>query len=228
MILSSAWQPGQLPMVREREGKGKFMLRKDVIIAAVLWLVTTSQAVALGLGDIEVQSALNDPFRAVIELTSATDEELEKLKVNIASPEAFKKAGIFRAHLLTSLLFKVERTTAGKPVIRVSTMDPIQEPFLEFLLEVAWERGRLLRQYTVLVDPPYTMPAVPVAPRPPVTQAPKPAPVSKPVPVPVPAQTMPVTPAPEPAPVPAPGHSRSARAHDRPHSARNCTTDPKS
>ncbi|MDH3901018.1 MAG: hypothetical protein OEU51_08235, partial [Gammaproteobacteria bacterium] len=69
------------------------MLRKDVIIAAVLWLVTTSQAVALGLGDIEVQSALNDPFRAVIELTSATDEELEKLKVSLASPGAFSQAG---------------------------------------------------------------------------------------------------------------------------------------
>lgn len=204
MILSSAWQPDQIPTVREREGKGKFMLRKDVITAALLLLVSTSQAVALGLGDIEVQSALNDPFRGVINLTSATDEELEKLKVSIATPEAFRQAGIPRPHLLTSLQFKVERTADGAAVIRASTVDPVHEPFLEFLLEASWERGRLLRQYTVLLDPPYTMPAVPVAPRTPVIPAPQPTAVPEPqpapAPTPVPAQTIPATPAPAPAP----------------------------
>ena len=191
-------------MIREREGKGKFMLRKDVFIAALLWLVASSQAVAIGLGEIDVQSSLNDPFRAVIELTSATDEELGELKVSIASPAAFDRAGIPRPQLLTSMLFRVERTADGKPVIRVSTKDPIHEPFLDFLLEMAWSRGRMLRQYTVLIDPPYTMPAVPVAPRAPVTPAPQPVaePVPPPAPVrrpaPAPSQVKPVMPAPVP------------------------------
>jgi pilus assembly protein FimV len=181
-----------------------FMLRKDVITAVLLWFLTTSQAVALGLGDIEVQSALNEPFRAVIKLLSATDEELEKLKVSIATPEAFSQAGIPRPHLLTSLQFRVERAEGGGAVIRATTLDPVQEPFLEFLLEVSWARGRLLRQYTVLLDPPYTMPAVPVAPRAPVTPAPQRAAAPEPAPAPAPAPAMPVTPAPIPAPVAAP------------------------
>lgn len=181
------------------------MSRKFAVFATILWLATVSRAYALGLGDIEIQSALNDPLKAVIELTSATDDELEKLKVSIASPKAFRQAGIPRPMILSSFKFKVERTRAGKPVIRISTHDTIHEPFLEFLVEAAWPKGRMVRHYTVLIDPPYTMPATPAAPATPVTRtqpaaAPAPVPAAKPV-----APVSPVT-----APVSAPASVQAA------------------
>lgn len=148
------------------------MCRKVAGIAAIVWLMATSRVLALGLGDIEVHSALNEPFRAVVGLTSASDEELEQLKVKLASREAFQRAGIPRPLILSDFQFQVERTDTGRPVIRISTRDAVDEPFLDFLLEAAWSKGRLVRQYTVLIDPPYTMPAAPVAPRAPRTQAP--------------------------------------------------------
>ena len=191
-------------MVREREGKGKSMSRKYAVIAVLLWVAATSRAFALGLGTIEVQSSLNDPFKAVIELISATDEELEELKVSIASRKTFQQHGIPRPQILSSFLFDIERTSAGMAVIRISTRDPVHEAFLEFLLEVAWTKGRFVRQYTVLIDPPYTMPAIPAAPAtPPVTRAP-PAPAPAPVPVqPAPAVSKPASVPVPPAPAPA-------------------------
>jgi len=186
-------------MVREREEKEKFMIRKYAVIATILWFAITSRAFALGLGEIEVQSNLNDPFQAVISLTSATDNEIEELKVSIASQQSFQQAGIPRPLILSSFRFKAERTSAGKPVIRISTRDPIHEPFLEFLIEAIWAKGHMVRQYTVLIDPPYTMPATPPAPRTAVTRAaaapePEPAPapaISTPAPAPVPVQAAP-------------------------------------
>jgi pilus assembly protein FimV len=181
-----------------------FMNRKFAVIATILWLATSSRVFALGLGHIEVQSSLNDPFKAVIELTSATDDELEELKVSIASPKSFQEASIPRPMILTSFQFKAERTSAGKPVIRIFTRDAIHEPFLEFLIQAVWAKGRMVRHYTVLIDPPYTMPATPAVPATPVTRtqpavapAPVPAatPVATPAPVHVPAAPVARTPA---------------------------------
>lgn len=163
-----------------------FMSRKFAVIATILWLATTSRVFALGLGDIEVQSALGDPFKAVIELTSATDNELEELKVSVASPKSFQEASIPRPLILSSFKFMAERTSTGKPVIRISTHDAIREPFLEFLIEAVWAKGRMVRHYTILIDPPYTMPAIPAAPATPVTRTqPAVAPVAVPAPPPV-------------------------------------------
>jgi len=199
------------------------MFWRSTLAVALLWFVASSKVLALGLGGIEIDSVLNNPLRAVVELTSATDAELEELKVSIASSEAFARAGITRTRILNDFNFSVERTSAGKPVIRISTTEPVREAFLEFLLEVAWSRGRLVRQYTVLVDPPYTMPAIPVAPRPPVIPAapavsvqPAPAPAPPTVSVqPAPAPpTVSVQPAPAPPAVsvqPAPAPTRQAR-----------------
>jgi pilus assembly protein FimV len=174
------------------------MFRRSALAIVLLCFVASSKVFALGLGDIEINSVLNNPLQAVVELTSATDAELEELKVSIASSEAFARAGVTRAGILSGFTFSAERTPAGKPVIRISTTEPVREAFLEFLLEVAWSRGRLVRQYTVLVDPPYTMPATPVAPRPAAVSM-QPAPVPAP-----PRQALPAPPSPrgEPAPPP--------------------------
>ena len=134
---------------------------------AMLGAFASSQVVALGLGEIELNSALNQPFNAEVELLSATDAELQELKVNLGSPDAFAKAGIDRPMFLSKLKFDVTRKADGSAVIRVTSRDVVREPFLDFLLELSWSKGRLLREYTVLVDPPVTMPAPA-----PATQAP--------------------------------------------------------
>ena len=149
------------------------MFRKPAVAAGVLLLAVSTRMHALGLGEIDVRSALNEPFDAQVTLTSATDEQLETLRVSIASSEAFSRAGIPRTAILREFEFAVERSGDGKPVIRISTDNPIREPFMDFLLEAAWPSGRMLKQYTILVDPPYTMPAAPPAPVAAVTPAPR-------------------------------------------------------
>ena len=173
------------------------MFRKPAVAAGILLLAVSTRMHALGLGEIEVRSALNEPFDAVVTLTSASDEQLETLKVSIASKEAFSWAGIARTAILRDFEFIVERTQTGKPVIRISTDDRVREPFIDFMLEAAWPSGRLLKQYTILVDPPYAMPAEPPAPVAAVTPAPRPQAAAAPSPAP---RRQPVT---TPATVPA-------------------------
>ena len=126
---------------------------------AMLGALTTGNVVALGLGEIDLKSALNQPLEAEVELLSATDAEMQELKVSMGSPRAFEQAGIDRPLFLSKLKFNVIRNAAGKPVVRITSRDVIREPFLDFLMEISWSKGRLLREYTVLVDPPLTMPA---------------------------------------------------------------------
>jgi pilus assembly protein FimV len=152
------------------------MFRKLAIAAAMLCLSATSRVFAIGLGNIEIQSTLNDPLNAVIEITSASKQELDELKVVLAPRESFEKMGISRPVILDDFKFSVEQPPRGLPVIRITTRQSVREPFLDFLIEASWSKGRLLRQYTLLVDPPITMPAAPPAQRAPVRQAPSPSP----------------------------------------------------
>ena len=126
---------------------------------AMLSALTTADVVALGLGEIELKSALNQPLDAEVELLAATPEELQELKVEVGSPQAFASAGIERTLFLNKLQFDVKTNADGRPVVKITSRDAVREPFLDFLLEVSWSKGRLLREYTVLVDPPVTMPA---------------------------------------------------------------------
>jgi len=145
--------------------KGSFMFRKSALTMAMLSALTTSNVVALGLGEIQLRSALNQPLDAEVELLSATPEELQELKVEVASPQAFASAGIERTLFLNKLQFDVKTNADGKAVVQITSRDVVREPFLDFLLELSWSKGRLLREYTVLVDPPVTMPAAAPAPR---------------------------------------------------------------
>lgn len=126
---------------------------------AMLGAFASTHVVALGLGEIELNSSLNQPLEAELELLSATDAELQELKVQVGSAEAFSKAGIERPLFLSKLKFEVTRKADGMAVVRVTSREVVREPFLDFLLELSWSKGRLLREYTVLVDPPVTMPA---------------------------------------------------------------------
>jgi len=124
------------------------------IIAAALFLPET--AYTLGLGEIEVNSALNQKLKADIELLSATPEDAESIIVKLASRKEFTRAGLDRPYLLNDLRFKSE-VIDGVPHIIVTSASPIREPFLNFLIEIDWPNGHLLREYTVLLDPPVFM-----------------------------------------------------------------------
>jgi len=120
---------------------------------------------AAGLGRLVVFSALGQPLRAEIEVT-ATRDELADMKAKLASPEAFKQAGLDYATTLLSIRFNLERRPGGQAVIKLSSDRPINDPFVDMLMELNWASGRLVREYTFLLDPPeYTAKATsPVSP----------------------------------------------------------------
>ncbi|MEN8131621.1 MAG: FimV/HubP family polar landmark protein [Pseudomonadota bacterium] len=109
---------------------------------------------SLGLGEIDVISALNQPLRAEIKLLSVRHNEIEDLRVTLAPTEAFKRIGIDRPFVLSQLKFNPIVSSSGQTVIQITTAEPVREPFLNFLVEVQWPRGQLLREYTILLDPP--------------------------------------------------------------------------
>ncbi len=128
-------------------------------------------AQALSLGEIHLNSALNQPFDATIDLSDLRDLGTADLRPNLASVEEFGKAGVDRAFFLNDLKFTPE-VRNGRTVIRVTSARPVREPYLNFLLEVNWPSGRILREYTVLLDPPLYTPqaaAAPFAPQVPAT-----------------------------------------------------------
>ena len=111
---------------------------------------------ALGLGDIESSSHLNQPLRAKIELLSGVPADASQIKVRLAPPDVFNRVGVARPEFLDNLQF-TPTIQGGKPVILVTSNAPIQEPFVNFLLEVSWPQGQLLKEYTVMLDPPVMM-----------------------------------------------------------------------
>ena len=127
-------------------------------------------ASALGLGDINLHSALNQPLDAEIELLQVGDLEDQDIKVRLASDEEFRRIGVDRFYFLNDLRF-TPVLRGGRGLIRVQSSKPVREPYLNFIVEVARPGGNLLREYTVLIDPPGSSFHTPQA-------APLPAPVA--------------------------------------------------
>ncbi len=164
--------------------KGVTMLRKLAWALAMLGLSVSTGVRALGLGDITLHSALNQPLDADIDLLSVRPGEADGMLVGLASRELFERMGLERPFVLSQLKFKVITGTDGKPHIHVSSAQAVREPFLDFLLDVSWTNGKLQREYTVLLDPPALMPArAPVRQTPAVSQGP--AAMPQPIPAPV-------------------------------------------
>jgi pilus assembly protein FimV len=158
----------------------------------------------LGLGEIHLNSALNEPLNADIDLIAATPDELTALRASLAGRDAFTRYGIDRPPFLSSLTFKVGKGKDGRDVLMVRSSDAIPEPFVTFLVEVNWARGRLMREYTVLLDPPVYTPGESAAGAAPVA-APLAAPVTAPTaPPPRPAAAPPRAPQTQPESNPAP------------------------
>lgn len=141
--------------VREGDAVRKTSLTntlKMTVIATAFSLLPMA-ADAAGLGKIAVLSGLGQPLRAEIEL-SASNEELSALSARLASHQAFKQAGIEYVPTLAAVKLAVDKRSSGQPVIRLTTDRPVNEPFLDMLIEISWSAGRLVREYTFLLDPP--------------------------------------------------------------------------
>ncbi len=164
------------------------------LVAAGL-IAAPLMANAAGLGKLSVTSSLGQPLAAEIELFSADKAELESLSATLASDQAFRDARVEYAPVLSALRFSVEKKPNGKAVLKVSSSRPVNDPFIDMLVELSWASGRLVREYTLLLDPPGM--ASPQTVSPVVVSVPTQAPVSKPVAVkPAPAPQTQVTPAP--------------------------------
>jgi pilus assembly protein FimV len=198
------------------------MPRRSNRISLALVLLLSGNAWALGLGEIRLDSALNAPMRAQIELLSATPEELENLQVGLASQETFERYGLDRPYYLQDLRFEIVKSGSSEGnYIRVTSTTPITEPFLTFLVEAMWSRGRLLREYTVLLDPPTFAPPPAEETRPAVTAPQRSTPTDsgrierQAEPQPMPAAE---TPAARPRPIPAPAPRTEPEPPPRPES----------
>ena len=209
------------------------MVRTLRIAIASALLLAAGNAWALGLGQIEVKSRRNQPLLAEIPIISTTPGELEALQARLASPETFRRVGLSPpTGVAANLQFSLGSDARGRPVIRVTTVAPVDQAVLNFLIEVDWGQGRLVREYSALVDAPRTAsaplqpaisapvvaapnvvqrpatqaPALPVPPQPkpvPATPVPAPQPQAEPAPPTVPIAPLPsAQPAAEPAPSP--------------------------
>ncbi|MBQ0834504.1 FimV/HubP family polar landmark protein [Marinobacter sp.] len=129
-------------------------VRKLAVALALAGGLGSGVAQALGLGEIELQSYLNEPMDAEIVLPQSQGVDPGDVFVNIAPERAYQRLGLERNQFLGKLRFDVTTLANGSLVVNVSSREPLREPYLNFLLELTWPNGRLMREYAVLVDPP--------------------------------------------------------------------------
>ncbi|WP_165873426.1 FimV family protein [Parasulfuritortus cantonensis] len=116
-------------------------------------MLVSGAASAAGLGKMSVQSALGQPLRAEIELLSVQPDDIGSVEAKLASPDAFRQARMDRAPVISDLQLSIEKRPNGKPVVKISSSVPVSDPFVDLLIELNWSSGRILREYTVLLDP---------------------------------------------------------------------------
>jgi pilus assembly protein FimV len=128
-------------------------VRKLVLAIAAASALSSGMAHALGLGELTLKSTLNQPLVAEIELLDVKDLTAAEVVPSLASPEEFAKAGVDRQAFLNDLTFTPVLNAGGKSILRVTSSKPLSEPMVKFLVQVMWPNGRLLRDYSVLLDP---------------------------------------------------------------------------
>ncbi len=189
------------------------MKRPLQLSLAIALALSATDVLALGLGPVRVHSRLNQPLDAEIPILQASPGEAEGLLVSLAAADDFERIGLSRSQLRVPLKFKLDKDASGAPVIKVTSDEPVRDTYLDFLVEANWPKGRLLREYTVLLDPPVTAPArvaatpagpaikpaAKPAPKPVAQQPEKPAAATA-APAPAPAAAVATSPLPEPAP----------------------------
>ncbi|WP_223547782.1 FimV/HubP family polar landmark protein [Pseudomonas sp. A-B-19] len=128
-------------------------VRKLVLAIAAASALSSGMAHALGLGELTLKSTLNQPLVAEIELLDIKDLTAAEVVPSLASPDDFAKAGVDRQAFLNDLTFTPVLNASGKSILRVTSSKPLSEPMVKFLVQVMWPNGRLLRDYSVLLDP---------------------------------------------------------------------------
>ncbi|AVS61305.1 hypothetical protein C8241_05870, partial [Paracidovorax avenae] len=114
----------------------------------------TSDASALSLGRLSVQSALGEPLRAEIDLPQITAAEAESLRAAPASAQTYRAQGLEFSPTLNDLQVRLQRKADGSMVLRLTTSRPVNDPFVDLVLDTSWNAGQLVRSYTLLLDPP--------------------------------------------------------------------------
>ncbi|ODS92695.1 MAG: hypothetical protein ABS45_05720 [Comamonas sp. SCN 65-56] len=175
------------------------------VAAALSMGLYASNASALALGRVTVQSALGEPLRAEIALPQVSAAEADSLNVTIASPEVFRAQGLEYSAAIKGIRVDLKREANGKMVLRLSSNQTITDPFIDLVVDAAWNAGHIVRSYTMLFDPP----GLRSAPAPIAAQVDT-SPRSSASPAPV--RTPQVAAAPAPAPVSAPAAARKAEA----------------
>ncbi len=132
-------------------------------LGLIAGLALSGVACAMGMGGINVTTALGEPLRAEIELVAVGKAEKSSLSAHLASPDIFKGAGMDYPSGLPTLKFQIETRTNGESYLRVTSLQPVNEPFVSLLVELSWSSGKLLREYTFLLDPPNYKPEQPKA-----------------------------------------------------------------
>lgn len=130
------------------------MVRRFATLLVILGWLYPGVVSALGLGELTLHSYLNEPLVAEIDLLEVELLTADQIRIRLASRTDFENAGIERQYFLTSLKFEIKFDEDGKGHLRVTSSEKVREPFLDFLVEARWPQGRILREYTVLLDPP--------------------------------------------------------------------------
>jgi pilus assembly protein FimV len=139
------------------------MLRILRRLSCVLCLALPGLAAAVGLGEIHLNSALNEPLSAQIEIVGATPDDLALLRAFVPGREAFEHAGADRAAYLSSISFKVTQTAQGHCVLEVRSSEPFTDPLVTLLVELDWGRGQLVKAFPLLLDPAGSKTSAPIA-----------------------------------------------------------------
>ena len=140
-------------MKHRKLNAGRFALSGLALATACLWGL---DAQALGLGQLRVHSALGEPLRAEIDVTSLSSEEAATLVLRVASPDAYRAAGVDYNPILPGTQVQLLKRADGRSYLRLTSDRAVVEPFVDVILEANWASGRLLRDFTLLLDPPAT------------------------------------------------------------------------
>ena len=130
-------------------------MRKSLLklLGAVVALMLSTSVYSVGMGGINVTSALGQPLKAEIDLVAISRSEKDSLVARLASPDAYKSAGLEYPYG-NIFKFKIENRADGQPYISASSAQPVNDPFVSLLVELTWSAGKLSREYTFLLDPP--------------------------------------------------------------------------
>lgn len=130
------------------------VLRKLAVALLSVGVMLPGLGHALAVRDLQTKSALGEPFQGEIELVEIGDLNADEIKVSLATQEDFERLGVERVYFLTDLRFDVVLNEGGRSFVKISSSKPVREPFLDFVVRIAWPGNTRLQGVTALLDPP--------------------------------------------------------------------------